>query len=286
MDVGSVAEELYGLAASEFTVARDRQAVAARQAGDRTLAAEIKKLRRPTASASLANTLVRQRPDQVDGLLSVGAAMRDAQARLEGDELRRLSQEGQRLIGALSNEARRVAGETGQQVSDATGRELDGTLHAALADAGAGEALRSGCLTTPLQYSGFGMVDVAGAVAVPTKAARAKPAPPKPAPARPAKAAAAAAPAAPEPDLSEVRAELVAAKKEANLLARRAEIARRRRDDLGDQVRQLREQLEQTEARAVTTAAEADELGRARHAAQLAVAAVEERLRQARTVKR
>ncbi len=272
MDVGSVAEELYGLPASEFTVARDRQAAAARQAGDRTLAAEIKKLRRPTASAWLANALVRQRADPVDELLSVGAAMREAQARLDGDELRRLSQDGQRLIVDLSKVARRVAGDTGQQVSDATGRELDETLHAALADAGAGEALRSGCLTTPLQYSGFGMVDVAGAVAVPTKPARVKPA--------------AAAPAAPAPDLLEVRAELVAAKKEANVLTRRAEAARRRRDDLGDQVRQLREQLEQTEARAAAAAEEADELRRARDAAQLAVDAVEERLRQARPVKR
>jgi hypothetical protein len=268
VDAGSIAEELYGLPASEFTVARDRHAAAARRAGDRTLAAEIKKLRRPTASAGLANTLVRQRADQVDALLSVGSAMRHAQARLDGDELRRLSQDGQRLIVELSREARRVAGEAGQQVSEATGRELDETLHAALADAAAGEALRSGCLTAPLQYSGFGMVDISSAVAAPVK----------PAPPRAKKAAA----VVPEPDLSDARAQLAAAKKDANVLARRAETARRRQEDLRRQTHQLRQQLQQAEAEVAAADTEANELARARDAAQSAVAAAEEQLARAR----
>jgi hypothetical protein len=262
VDAVSIAEQLYGLPASEFILARDQHAAAARQAGDRTLAAAIKKLRRPTASAWLANALVRQRADQVHALLSVGAAMRHAQARLDGDELRRLSQEGQRLIVELSRQARRVAAEAGQQVSEATGRELDETLHAALADAAAGETLHSGCLTSPLQYSGFGMVNGLGAA--------------PPAPARPAP------PPAREPDLGEVRAELAAAKKDVNVLTRRADTARRHQEDLRRRIRQLRHQLEQAAAEAAAADTEADQLVRARDAAQSAVAAAEDRLARAR----
>jgi hypothetical protein len=260
VDAVSIAEQLYGLPASEFTLARDQHAGAARQAGDRTLAAAIKKLRRPTASAWLANALVRQRADQVHALLSAGAAMRHAQARLDADELRRLSQEGQRLIMELSRQARRVAAEAGQQVSEATGRELDETLHAAWADAAAGEALRSGCLTSPLQYSGFGMVNAPGAS--------------PPAPARPAPAPAPAS----NPDPGEVRAELAAAKKDVNVLTRRTETVRRRQEDLHRRIRQLRQQLEQAAAEAAAADTEADELVRARDAAQSAVAAAEDRL--------
>ena len=54
---------------SEFTSRRDALAAEARRAGDRALAAEVKKLRRPTTGAWLANLLVRQRRDEVAQLL-------------------------------------------------------------------------------------------------------------------------------------------------------------------------------------------------------------------------
>jgi hypothetical protein len=44
-------------------------------------------------------------------------------------------------------------------------RELEGTLEAAVADADAAEALRSGQLVTPISYSGLGPVDLSGALA-------------------------------------------------------------------------------------------------------------------------
>ena len=104
----AIAQELYGLPISEFTAARDREAAAARQAGDRALAGESKKLRRPTSGAWLTNQLVRQRGDDVAALLDLGAALRDAQARLATGDLRRLSQQGQQVVSALGREARQL----------------------------------------------------------------------------------------------------------------------------------------------------------------------------------
>ncbi|WP_432171865.1 hypothetical protein [Streptomyces sp. 1222.5] len=55
MDLDAVADELYALAPSVFTAARDESAQAARAAGDRKLAEEIRRLRRPTLSAWASN---------------------------------------------------------------------------------------------------------------------------------------------------------------------------------------------------------------------------------------
>ena len=158
IDLDTVADELYGLAPSEFTSRRDALAAEARKGGDKALAAEIKKLRRPTTGAWLANLLARERPDQVGQLLDLGTALRQAQATLATDDLRRLSQERHGVLTALSKEAHDLAGRHGQAISDATAKEVEATLEAALADADAGDALRAGRLTTGLRYFGLGLV--------------------------------------------------------------------------------------------------------------------------------
>jgi hypothetical protein len=158
-----VADELYGLTPAEFVPRRDALAAEARKAGDRALAAEIKKLRRPTTGAWLANVLARQRSDQVARLLDLGAALRRAQASLATSELRRLSQERHSVRSELEREARDLASHDGQAVSAAAAQELSATLDAALADPEAAGALRAGRLTTGLHYSGLGL----GLVAVP-----------------------------------------------------------------------------------------------------------------------
>ena len=162
LDVDAVADELYGLPPGEFTSQRDRRAAEARRGGDRDLAAAIKKLRRPSASAWLANLLVRQRHEQLLQLLELGAAMRQAQSELAGTDLRRLSEQRHQVVKALGGEGRQLARDLGQPVSEASERELEATLEAAVANAEAGEALRSGRLTTALSYSGLGLVDLAG----------------------------------------------------------------------------------------------------------------------------
>lgn len=162
VDTDSVADELYALPPDEFTTARDARAAQARSAGERELAAAIKKLRRPTAGAWLANQLVRERQDQLAELLDLGEEMRQAQSELAGNELRRLAQERRQVVNALIEEARNVGRERGRPVSDASAREVESTLEAAVADPGAADALRQGRLVTALQYSGFGPADLTG----------------------------------------------------------------------------------------------------------------------------
>jgi hypothetical protein len=164
-DLAAVADELYGLAPEEFTAARDAQAAEARRAGDRSLANGIKRLRRPTLAAWLVNTLARD--GRLEALLQLGAVMREAQTQLAADELRGLSRRRHQVVAALGRDARRIASASGRVVSEAAGRDLELTLEAALADAAAAEAVRSGRLTQALQYSGLGPLDAFGAMAVP-----------------------------------------------------------------------------------------------------------------------
>lgn len=160
MELEKVALELYGLRPNEFVTVRDQRASEARSAGDKNLAAEIKRLRKPTVSAWLANSLVRERPDEVTGLLRLGEQMRTAQQSLDGDELRALSQRRKTAIASLVESANTVAGAADEHPNDAALKELTSTLDAAVADPDAANALRAGQLITALSYSGFGVFDL------------------------------------------------------------------------------------------------------------------------------
>ena len=145
-----------GCCRREFAATRNVRAAEAQSAGDRDLAAAIRHLRRPTTSAWLANLLVRRRPTQIAQLLELGTAMQRAQADLAGEEMRQLSQRRQEVVTSLSDSARQLAHELGKQASDATMRELEETLEAAIADAGSRDALASGHLAAAMRYSGLG----------------------------------------------------------------------------------------------------------------------------------
>ncbi|MBO0829829.1 MAG: hypothetical protein J2P24_18820, partial [Streptosporangiales bacterium] len=155
--VERVADELYGLPAGEFTAARDDRAQQARARGDRESAAAIRKLRRPSTSAWLANMLVRHRPADVRELAELGDALRAAQAGLAGEDIRRLGERRRRLVDRLLPEARTLAEELGHPVGDGVLREFEGTVQAVLADSDAAAAFTTGRLTTALQAdAGFG----------------------------------------------------------------------------------------------------------------------------------
>ena len=156
MDLDSVAGELYGLLPEDFSATRNLRAGEARAAGDRDLAAAIRRLRRPTTSAWLANLLVRERPTEISQLLELGTAMHRAQSDLLGEEMRQLSRQRQQVVTSLSDAARQLAHGVGMQASDATMRELEETLEAAIVDAAARDALASGRLATAMRYSGLG----------------------------------------------------------------------------------------------------------------------------------
>ena len=141
---------------------RDERAATARRAGERELAAAIKELRRPRVGAWLANLLVRERPDEVSELLAVGTELRQAQAHLAHEDLRRLSKERRRVVASLAADALELARDRGQSVSDAAARELEATLEAAILDAGAAGQLEAGRLTVALGYAGLGWAGADG----------------------------------------------------------------------------------------------------------------------------
>ena len=163
MDSAAVGAELYGLTPSEFVAARDARAAEARRGGDKELAVAIKAMKRPSVGAWLANLLVRERTDEVDRMVELGAQLRTAQESLAPDQLRTLSQQRHRVVAALVKEAAGLAAEArGQAVSAAALRELEGTLEAALADSESAAALLGGQLTGGLSYVGLGLSGLAG----------------------------------------------------------------------------------------------------------------------------
>jgi hypothetical protein len=157
MDVAEVAERLYGLLPGEFTAARDAEVKRLKAEGDKESASAVAALRRPSQAAWLVNALVRHRSGEVDQLLTLGEALRTAQQGLAGDQLRALARQRQQVLSAVGRQARALARELGQPVSEDVGLEVEQTLGAAMADPAIAEAVRSGRLTSPTSYAGLGL---------------------------------------------------------------------------------------------------------------------------------
>jgi hypothetical protein len=160
-----VADDLYALPPGQFTAARD--AAAKEHRADKELAARVKALRRPSVAAWAVNLLVRREAEQVGRLLAVGEALREAQADLDATQLRELTRQRRALTAAVAGRARAAAADEGQRLSDAARQQVEDTLTAAMLDAGAAAAVRSGLLVAPLSATGVDAVDVAPALAVP-----------------------------------------------------------------------------------------------------------------------
>jgi hypothetical protein len=156
MDLDEVARELYDGSPEDFVAVRKARAAEARAAGDRDLAKQITALRRPTRSAWIVNLLSYQAGDEVGGLLDLGEALADAQQRLSGQDLRKLSGQRNAAISALVKRGSRLAESRGHKPSEATLREVTDTLQAALSNPEVAELVRTGRLTQPQSYGGFG----------------------------------------------------------------------------------------------------------------------------------
>jgi hypothetical protein len=159
----AVADELYGLLPDEFTAARNDRAREAR-GDDREFASRIQELRRPSPAGWLVNQLVRHRADHLDGILEVGAELREAQDELDADALSRLTKQRRQLIAAILRDAGELAEELGNPVRGPVLDEVAQTLQAGMSDAIAADAVRSGRLVRALASVGL-EVDVDGAVA-------------------------------------------------------------------------------------------------------------------------
>lgn len=160
-------DELYVLAPEEFVGRRDDLAKQARSAGDRRLAAAVRRLKRPTTSAWALNLLSREEPDLVGQLLELGEALRQAQSGLDGAAVRELDKQRRAVVGAMARRAGALAADHGHRLDAELSRQVEQSLAAALSDPEAGAAVTSGQLTRPVSVVGFGVEVDPDAVAVP-----------------------------------------------------------------------------------------------------------------------
>lgn len=166
-DLLEIADELYALPLAEFTPARDARA---KELKGTDLAAPVKALRKPSTAAWVLNLLVRREGAQVDQVLNVGAALREAQQAMSAGELRALTRQRRQVTAAVTTQARRLAGEEGTRVTEAVAEQVEATLTAAMVDEGCGRAVRSGLLVATLSTTGVEALseeDLARAVALP-----------------------------------------------------------------------------------------------------------------------
>jgi hypothetical protein len=269
-DLDTVADELYGLLREEFTAARNAAAKEARKQGDRRLAERISDLRRPSTAAWLANQLAREHPDEVRALVELGDGLRAAQQELQGEELRQLSRQRNRLVHGLVQQARSIARAAGHPASDAVTRELEDTFTAAANSSAAARELAAGRLTSALDPADVGTI--AG-----TATGSAEPsAPPRPG---------ADATERLRRDLERARAEAADADAERESTTRALADAERAGEDAARRVRDLRDEIEaaerdEREARQRTRFAQrgADAADRAAREAQRRVCDLERRL--------
>jgi hypothetical protein len=181
-----------------------------RSGGEREAADHLKKARKPTAAAWVANQLARNERMNVRALLTAGEQLREGQAELmrggKADDLRRAEDSERRALTALLDAGKGLAD------GDATLRKLQSTLRAAAVDPEARELLERGRLTKELTPSGFGL---AGMPAPPKRKASAKAAKPDPAAERR------------DRELEKARAALEDAQKRARAADREADKARK-----------------------------------------------------------
>ena len=160
----SIADELYALGVAEFTPARDAKV---KELKGTDLAPRVKALKKPSLAAWVVNLLVRYDTEQVEQVLTVGAALREAQASMSGEELRALTRQRRQLTAAVTTRARGLAREHGQKVTESVADQVEASLTAAMVDERCAAAVRSGLLVSALRATGVDEVDLGAAVALP-----------------------------------------------------------------------------------------------------------------------
>ncbi len=160
----AVAERLYAGPSEEFTSVRNE---AAKQVGDKAVAAEVKRLKKPSVAAWAVNLLVRVETDQIDAVLALADSLRAAAESLDGDELRALTRQRRQLTSALATAARSHAREAGVRLTGPVVDQVEGILTAAMLDPVAAQVVRTGRIVTAFTATGVSQLDVAAVVALP-----------------------------------------------------------------------------------------------------------------------
>jgi len=167
MTLEEAARQLYVLPPQQFTAARDALAADRKAAGHAALATSVRSLRRASASAWAVDLLAGDSPDGLDDLASLGDGFRTAQADGDRAALSALTRERKEVLAGLVSRARLLAADAGHPLSPSALTEVDQTLRAAVADATAAAAVRSGRLVRAITADGVEEADLADAVAGP-----------------------------------------------------------------------------------------------------------------------
>jgi hypothetical protein len=250
-------DDLYGLPLEQFIPERGKLARELRAAGRGDQAAEVAKLRKPSAAAWVVNQLIRTQRKEVAALFEAGDAVRAAQDDVLGGagDARdlRVAVANQRaavekLVGAgrglLSGEGHAPSGTVLERVAD--------TLHSAGLTEDGREQVRDGRLERELVYVGLGGAPVAGLGAAPPAA-------------KPGKSASTSAPSDPRPTPKQQARDQAAARRAlreaegdarraAEVAARALEVANERHDRAADALAEAERALEQARASAESTA--------------------------------
>jgi len=159
------ARTLYELPPAAFVAARNARRAELRTT-DRELADAVGELRRAAPAAWLVSTLVREHPEVLTDLEGLAGRLRAAVDSADRDALAALAEERREALRAAASTAAELARDEGVNPSMAVLDAVAATLQAAMGDAAAAAAVRSGLLLRALQGSGFDAVDLTDALAV------------------------------------------------------------------------------------------------------------------------
>ena len=168
MDLEGEIDRLYGLDRDAFVAERDAAARRLRAEGDREGAERLRALRKPTVAAWALNRLARDRPVEVEGLLSWVDELGVAQAEAVKGDPGRFREAAEAHRGALEGLVDAAQGilERADASSAATVERVRETLHAVSVDPQARELLRTGRLDRERQPGGLDALGLAGVVPV------------------------------------------------------------------------------------------------------------------------
>jgi hypothetical protein len=180
--------ELTGAEPDKFIARRKELAQELRQAGDRSAAATVLGIRKPSATVALANKVARYDPERVEALLTAGRQLQSAQESVfagtsgASDLLRAASASFQRALDRVATQSAKMPGS--RATTEPVRRQLRDLLAAAaLGPREMRDALARGRMLTeplPLGFGGLSaMPEVAEGESATEPATRAQPATPK-----------------------------------------------------------------------------------------------------------
>ena len=160
------ARDLFEKTPDLFTSARNAVVKQLKSEGRKEEAAQVAKLRRPTATTWALNQLARRQPQLIQRVIDAGDGLRQAMEKvIAGD--RSEFQKAQAAERAVIQEATVVAAgllaEIGAKDNEATRRRLSETLRAATVDQEVADQLRAGALEADASSPGLGLDGLAGA---------------------------------------------------------------------------------------------------------------------------